>query len=95
MEIYFENRTWPHAKFYHLEIDLALFDVCLKREWGRIGRKKREKVDYFKTWKEADKAYQKLFRRRIQNGYAVIVKKKWIVQLELHFFEEIKGKDLF
>lgn len=76
MEVYFENRTWPHAKFYRLEMDLVLFDVCLKREWGRIGRKKREKIEYFKTWKEANKTFQRIYLRRIQHGYKVIKTKK-------------------
>jgi predicted DNA-binding WGR domain protein len=97
MEIYFENRTWPHAKFYRLEIELVLFDVCLKREWGRIGRKKREKVDHFKTWKEADKQYQRLYRRRIRRGYTVVADRKWVAQLEIPFenvsgYPELKNK---
>ena len=83
MEIYLENRTWPHSKFYRLEIDLVLFDVCLKREWGRIGRKKQEKVEYFRTWKEAEKAYQELYRRKIRHGYIVTNIQKKVIQLEL------------
>ena len=71
MEVYFENRTWPHAKFYQLKMDLVLFDVCLKREWGRIGRKKRGKVEYYKTWKEAEKVYQRLYKRRVKHGCIV------------------------
>ena len=90
MEIYFENRTWPHAKFYQLEIELVLFDVGLKREWGWIGRKKQEKVDYVKTWKEADKVYQRLYQRRIRHGYKESLTKKKIVQLELPIFKNAK-----
>lgn len=57
-------------------MDLVLFDVCLKQEWGRIGWRKREKVEYFKNWKEADKVYQRLYRRRIRRGYVVTKIKK-------------------
>jgi len=39
---------------------------------------KREKVEYFKTWKEAEKVYQKLYRRQIQYGYKVVKSKKLI-----------------
>jgi predicted DNA-binding WGR domain protein len=90
MEVYFENRVWPHAKFYRLEMDLVLFDVCLKREWGRIGRKKREKVDYFKTWKEADKVYQRLYQKRIRNGYKIVASRRGIIQWELSLFEKVE-----
>ncbi|NLJ50041.1 MAG: WGR domain-containing protein [Candidatus Atribacteria bacterium] len=86
MEIYFENRTWPHSKFYRLEIELVLFNVCLKREWGRIGRKKRGKVEYYKTWKDAKKVYQNILRRRIRNGYKVVKKNIRINQLDLPLF---------
>jgi predicted DNA-binding WGR domain protein len=83
MEIYFENRTWPYAKCYRLKIDLVLFNVGLKREWGRIGRKKREKVEYFKTWKEAEKVYQKLYWRCLKHEYKATKRKKQDIQLEL------------
>jgi predicted DNA-binding WGR domain protein len=83
MEIYFENRTWSHSKFYHLETDLVLFNVCLRREWGRIGRKKRKKVEYYKTWKGAERVYQRLGQLRIQHGYRVVSSRKMLIQLKI------------
>lgn len=95
MEIYFENRTWPHSKFYRLEIEPVLFDVCLKREWGRIGRKKREKIEYFKTWKEAEKTYLRLYHRRIQHGYKIVENRNQIFQLRFPCLEFRNIKNTF
>ena len=92
MEVYFENTQKPHHKFYRLEMELVLFDVCLRREWGRIGRTKREKVEYFKTWKEAGRVYRRLYQRRIRHGYAVITGRR-AVQPELPFGKKEKQRD--
>lgn len=92
MEVYFENTQKPHHKFYRLEMELVLFDVCLRREWGRIGRAKREKVECFKTWKEAGRVYRRLYRRRIQHGYAVTVGGR-TVQPQLPFEKKEKQRD--
>jgi len=58
---YFENTARPHNKYYRLEIERVLYDVGIKRERERFGWVKRERVEYFKNWREAERVYQKLY----------------------------------
>ncbi|NSW83151.1 MAG: WGR domain-containing protein [Syntrophothermus sp.] len=69
MEVYLENTTPPHNKFYILAVEPSLFYVTLRRHWGRIGKKGRVKVDLFDTWANAEKTFRKLYRRRVRHGY--------------------------
>jgi len=67
---YFENTFKPHNKFYRLEIERVWFDVCLKRQWGRFGWAKRGRIEYYKTWREAENS--KGFRVvRIRNSHVL------------------------
>ena len=58
------------ARFYLLSSTLSLFgDICLVREWGRIGRPGRIRVDLYKAVEEAMAAREALSRVKRQRGY--------------------------
>lgn len=69
MEVYFENTTHPHRKYYRIWLEPSLIDVAMKRQWGRIGSKGRIMSETYGTWSEAMKAFQRLHRLRLSHGY--------------------------
>jgi len=69
LDLYFENTTPPHRKFYRLTLEPSLFYVRLRRQWGRIGTQGRQKEDFYDTWPEAYRAFRSLTRRRLRHGY--------------------------
>jgi predicted DNA-binding WGR domain protein len=75
VELYFENTTPPHNKFYKIWAEPSLIDVAVVRQWGRIGSKGRILSERYETWSEALKALERLSRRRISHGYTVRTKK--------------------
>lgn len=58
------------ARFYRMSSTPSLFgDICLVREWGRIGRPGRIRIDLYETEKEAIVAREALSRVKRQRGY--------------------------
>lgn len=55
---------------YHLRLTRDLFgNWAIIRTWGRIGKYRREQVDYFRTVDEAMEHATRLGRRRLLHGY--------------------------
>jgi len=58
------------ARFYRMSSTPSLFgDICLVREWGRIGRPGRVRIDLYETGEEAIAAREALSRVKRQRGY--------------------------
>jgi len=58
------------ARFYRLSSASSLFgDICAVREWGRIGRPGRMRVDLYEKSEEADAAREALSRVKRRRGY--------------------------
>ena len=58
------------ARFYRISSSPSLFgNVCLVREWGRIGRPGRMRIDLYVSVEEADAAREALSRAKRQRGY--------------------------
>lgn len=58
------------ARFYRLSMGPSLFgDVCLVREWGRIGTSGRVRIDFYRDEGEATKAHDALTRAKRKRGY--------------------------
>jgi predicted DNA-binding WGR domain protein len=58
------------ARFYRMSSTPSLFgDICLVREWGRIGRPGRIRIDLYETGEAAIAAREALSRVKRQRGY--------------------------
>ncbi|MDI6028969.1 WGR domain-containing protein [Corticibacterium sp. UT-5YL-CI-8] len=58
------------ARFYRMSSTPSLFgDICLVREWGRIGRPGRIRIDLYQTGEEAMAARETLSRVKLQRSY--------------------------
>lgn len=58
------------ARFYRMSSTPSLFgDICLVREWGRIGGPGRIRIDLYQTREEAMAARETLSRVKLQRGY--------------------------
>ncbi|MCO5066799.1 MAG: WGR domain-containing protein [Rhizobiaceae bacterium] len=58
------------ARFYRLSSALSLFgDICVVREWGRIGRPGRMRIDLYEKVQEAAAARLTLERSKRSRGY--------------------------
>jgi predicted DNA-binding WGR domain protein len=58
------------ARFYRLSSALSLFgDICVVREWGRIGRPGRMRIDLYEKVEEAAAARLALERSKQRRGY--------------------------
>ena len=58
------------ARFYCMSSTPSLFgDICLVREWGRIGRTGRIRIDLSENAEEAIAAREALSRVKRQRGY--------------------------
>jgi predicted DNA-binding WGR domain protein len=58
------------AKFYRLSSAPSLFgDICVVREWGRIGRPGRMRIDLYEKVQEAAAAQHMLERAKRRRGY--------------------------
>ena len=57
-------------RFYRLSATPSLFgDVCLVREWGRIGRRGRIRIDLYATAEDANAARIALEHVKRRRGY--------------------------
>ncbi|TDE34959.1 WGR domain-containing protein [Antarcticimicrobium sediminis] len=58
------------ARFYHLEIQPTLFGYwSLRRSWGRIGTRGRDRYETFATVGEALAASRRLEAEKCRRGY--------------------------
>lgn len=58
------------ARYYRISSSPSLFgDACLVREWGRIGRRGRLRIDLFDSVRAADAAGEALLRMKRRRGY--------------------------
>jgi predicted DNA-binding WGR domain protein len=58
------------ARFYRMSSTPSLFgDICLVREWGRIGKPGRIRIDLYQTGEEGLAARAALSRVKRQRGY--------------------------
>jgi predicted DNA-binding WGR domain protein len=58
------------ARFYRLSATPSLFgDICLVREWGRIGRPGRIRIDLYRKAEDANAARVALERAKRRRGY--------------------------
>jgi predicted DNA-binding WGR domain protein len=59
------------ARFYVVMLQPTLFgEMAVVRQWGRIGTRGREKIDYFGGDAEAISAATTLAERKRRRGYA-------------------------
>ncbi|TPK72104.1 WGR domain-containing protein [Mesorhizobium sp. B2-3-3] len=59
------------ARYYVLSLQPTLFgEVSVVRQWGRIGTRGRQKIDFFEDGNEADAALSRLAERKAKRGYA-------------------------
>jgi predicted DNA-binding WGR domain protein len=58
------------ARFYRLSATPGLFgDICRVREWGRIGRRGRTRVDLYAREEDAAAAALVLVQTKMRRGY--------------------------
>jgi predicted DNA-binding WGR domain protein len=58
------------ARYYTLSLQPTLFgEVSLVRQWGRIGTRGRQKIEYFTKDGEAVSALSKLAVQKLRRGY--------------------------
>lgn len=63
--------TKNQARFYALSIQSDLFGGWdLVREWGRLGGASRTKIDHFADILNAQRALERIVRRKVSGGYA-------------------------
>ncbi len=69
--IRWEYTTYPHHKFYEVEVELSLFyPKVLTRRWGRIGTRRPRSIQMLIGDREELQRQVSLIRqRRIQHGY--------------------------
>lgn len=60
------------ARFYVLSLEPTLFgdDVALVREWGRLGRQGRRRLDLYADAVVASEALDIWLQRKIRRGYS-------------------------
>ena len=57
-------------RYYHLAVRPTLFDAfAVVREWGRIGRRGRLRLDLYRSEDEAASALARLRTAKLRRGY--------------------------
>ncbi|MET0532241.1 MAG: WGR domain-containing protein [Microvirga sp.] len=60
------------ARYYVLSIESSLFgDASLIREWGRIGRPGRTRIELYETQSRALEALETWLQRKRRRGYEI------------------------
>ena len=60
------------ARYYVLSIESSLFsDASLIREWGRIGRPGRTRIELYETQSKALEALETWLQRKRRRGYEI------------------------
>jgi len=68
-----EHTTYPHYKFYEVDIELSLFyPKVLIRRWGRIGTKRPRSIRMRVGDREERQRQVSLIRRRQAHGYRLV-----------------------
>ena len=69
--IRWEHTTYPHRKFYEVELELSLFyPKLLIRRWGRIGTQRPRSIRMvIADREELERQVGLIRRRRVQHGY--------------------------
>lgn len=58
------------ARYYRLAIQPTLFgNICVVRNWGRIGTRGQERVDFFDNEKQALSVFLEILRAKRRKGY--------------------------
>ena len=58
------------ARYYRLAIEPALFgNIAVVRNWGRIGTRGQERVEFFETEMQALSLFLKILRQKRRKGY--------------------------
>jgi predicted DNA-binding WGR domain protein len=58
------------ARYYRLSIEPSLFgDMALIREWGRIGRTGRRRIELHENYAQAAEAFEVWLERKRRRGY--------------------------
>ena len=72
--IRWEHTTYPHRKFYEVDLELSLFyPKVLIRRWGRIGTKRPRSIRMLVGNREELQRQVALIRRRRQaHGYRLV-----------------------
>ncbi|MCO6188514.1 WGR domain-containing protein [Rhizobium sp. L1K21] len=71
-QLYIERKDASQnmARFYRLSIEPDLFgEICLIRQWGRIGAKGQSKVHHFESEAAAVELFLGLLRKKRGRGY--------------------------
>jgi len=69
-----EHTTYPHRKFYEVDVELSLFyPKVLIRRWGRIGTHRPRSIRMrVGDREELQRQVELIRRRRIQHGYHLV-----------------------
>lgn len=64
------DATRNMARYYRLAIQPTLFgNICVVRNWGRIGTRGQERVDFFDNEKQALSVFLEILRAKRRKGY--------------------------
>jgi predicted DNA-binding WGR domain protein len=64
------DATRNMARYYRLAIEPTLFgNICLVRNWGRIGTRGQERLDFFDSEKQALLIFLEILRSKRRKGY--------------------------
>lgn len=56
-------------RYYCISLQPGLFELILKRQWGRLGCRQRVKDEYCENLESALKRANRIYRERLRNGY--------------------------
>lgn len=61
------------ARYYGLSLQPTLFGpVALVRNWGRIGTRGQQRIEWHESVREAEVALARQAARRLKRGYAIL-----------------------
>ena len=64
------NATENMARYYRLAIEPTLFGtICLVRNWGRVGTRGQERIEFCEDENQALRLFLKILKRKRRRGY--------------------------
>jgi len=58
------------ARYYRLAIEPTLFgSICLVRNWGRVGTRGKQRIEFFDDENQALRLFLKILKRKRRRGY--------------------------
>lgn len=69
---YYEKVIGKQQRWYRISLQQGLFGPILIREWGRLGRRGRQRIDMFTTEDECIAVMGKHTRQRERHGYKLV-----------------------